>query len=196
MSPNRTENVLLLGDPRLRFKCPEVTKSDFENDEFNKQLDLLKTTLTKFRLENGFGRAIAGPQIGLMKRVIMFCLNEKYFCAINPKIIARSDETFTVWDDCFSLPDLLCKVKRNKNVTVEYYDNSLDEATILENLEPALSELFQHEIDHLDGVLMVDRLENGVKDMIYRDLYLKDATPYNLMVDFYYEKGELKPSVH
>jgi peptide deformylase len=182
---NRTKNVLLLGDSRLRIKSQDVMLSDLEDDCFKKQMELLKTTLYNFREENGFGRAISGPQIGFMKQVIAAHINDRFLFVINPTITWRSADTFTMWDDCFSLPDLLCKVRRNKSITVEYVDETF-KTQIMENLPQDLSELFQHEIDHLDGVLMIDRIENITYDVIYRDIYLQDAKPFHLMVDFRY----------
>ncbi len=74
---------------------------------------------------------------------------------VNPELEWRSDETFRLWDDCFSFPDLLVWLERAKSVVVRYAEEH-GEARKIE-ASGALSELLQHELDHLDGVLAVDR---------------------------------------
>jgi peptide deformylase len=80
------------------------------------------------------------------------------FLLINPEITWRSEETFLVWDDCLSIPDVLVRVRRNRSVSLTYLDHHFRPRE-WKDLPPDLSELIQHEIDHLDGVLMTDRAE-------------------------------------
>jgi len=63
-----TRDVLVLGNPLLREKCSPV--SDFQSEETTRQIVMLKQTLDEFRKDNGFGRGIAAPQIGILKRMI------------------------------------------------------------------------------------------------------------------------------
>lgn len=100
---------------------------------------------------------------------------------INPVITFRSAQTFSLWDDCMSFPDLLVRVRRHTQISVEYQDET-GELTRLDKLERAMSELFQHEIDHLDGVLAVHRAvdENAV---IKRADYERDPQYYDCLVD-------------
>ena len=74
---------------------------------------------------------------------------------INPKITKRSKKKFTLWDDCFSFPDILVGVRRHEWVEVSY----VDETGALKKLKATngLSELLQHEIDHINGILAIDR---------------------------------------
>jgi peptide deformylase len=74
---------------------------------------------------------------------------------INPQILDIGTEDFTVWDDCFSIPNLLVRVQRAYRIRVGFQDLA-GEKQVLE-ADGALAELLQHEIDHLDGVLIVDR---------------------------------------
>ena len=74
---------------------------------------------------------------------------------INPRVVWRSEQTFPLWDDCFSFPELMVPVRRHVGVSVEFVDEN-GEGKIWENMDRSVSELLQHEIDHLDGVLSLD----------------------------------------
>jgi peptide deformylase len=78
------------------------------------------------------------------------------FTLVNPEMIWQSGEWFEVWDDCLSVPDILVRVRRRTSVTVRFRDLDGREQT-WERLAPDIAELVQHEIDHLDGVLMTER---------------------------------------
>ncbi|HYR26988.1 MAG TPA: peptide deformylase, partial [Thermoanaerobaculia bacterium] len=137
-------DVLLLGDPRLRQRSQEVDTYDAE------AFASLAATLDAFRKQHGFGRAISAPQIGIPRRFIAVNLGKGTFFIVNPVVTWRSDETFTMWDDCMSFPDLLVRVRRAKSLSLEYVDEQLHPRTWNE-LDQAAAELLQHEIDHLDG---------------------------------------------
>ena len=89
------QEVLLLGDRRLRIKCDPVC--DFNEENFFKEKCLLQETLEDFRQKNGFGRAISAPQIGITKRFIACNLGKQPFIMINPEITYYSKETFSLW---------------------------------------------------------------------------------------------------
>lgn len=101
---------------------------------------------------------MAAPQVGIMKRLIVMNLGATPFALINPVITWRSNETFTVWDDCLSLPDCVVRVRRHSSISLEYLDEQQRRRS-WQRLPPDLSELVQHEIDHLDGVLMTAQAE-------------------------------------
>src|SRR6185436_148395 len=144
--------ILLLGNPVLRGSCTEV--KSFSDPEVGTVIADLRDTLGAFRTTHGFGRGIAAPQIGVSRRILFIHL-EQEFALINPEIVKKSKRMMTLWDDCFSFPDILVKVRRHVSISVAYRD---EEGT-LRKLEATggLSELLQHEIDHLDGVLAIDR---------------------------------------
>lgn len=77
------------------------------------------------------------------------------FVFVNPVLADRSEETIELWDDCMSFPGLLVRVRRNKRCRIDYLDADLRESSM--DLEGGLSELLQHEVDHLDGVLATMR---------------------------------------
>ncbi len=145
--------VLLLGDPGLRKKCRPV--DDVNNNDFRYDRDRLHATLAAFRAEHGFGRAISAPQIGAPLRFVAVNLGDGPFTMINPEITWASPETFTMWDDCMSFPFLLVRVRRHRSIAVRYLDDD-GNIRVRDRVDQATSELLQHEIDHLDGILAVD----------------------------------------
>lgn len=117
----------------------------------------LSDTLASFRETNGFGRGIAAPQIGILKRMIFIRMQPTGFCGplINPEIEWNSKDLIELWDDCFSLPNLMIRVCRFARIRVVYEDERGTKQAL--EAEGDLSELLQHEIDHLDGLLATDR---------------------------------------
>jgi peptide deformylase len=127
---------------------------EFSSKETRRTIADLRDTLVDFRKCRGFGRGIAAPQIGSTRRII-FVHTGALGAIINPTIIRKSKQTFEMWDDCFSFPDILVKVKRHTRIAVSYVDEEGERKTI--DAADALSELLQHEIDHINGVLAIDR---------------------------------------
>ena len=117
-------------------------------------VDDLRESLRDLRSRYGIGRAIAAPQIGAPIRVV-YVEMEKPWVLVNPEIIDVGTEDFPVWDDCFSFINLIVRVQRAYRVNVRYQDLRGKTQTV--ELEREAAELVQHEIDHLDGVLAVDR---------------------------------------
>jgi len=146
--------ILQLGDPVLRqISVPVANPGDVAA-----LLEDLSDTLAAFRRENGFGRGISAIQLGDARRVIFLRVEEIPYVLINPEYVELSEETFELWDDCFSFPNLMVRLRRHSSIRIRYQDNS-GVATEL-TARDALSELIQHEMDHLDGILAVDRAEN------------------------------------
>ena len=155
--PSRAAKVLLLGDPGLRKECRPV--DGLSNSDFRFYRDRLHATLDAFRAEHGFGRAISAPQIGVALRFIAVNLGDEPFTMVNPEITWCSRETFTMWDDCMSFPSLLVRVRRHRGISVRYLDD-LGNVKIMDKIDQSTSELLQHEIDHLNGILFVDRMRD------------------------------------
>jgi len=149
-------DILLLGNPLLRRLSEPV--SEIGSGETREIVADLASTLADFRYRQGFGRAIAAPQIGRHRRILFVNMNDGAFGPaplINPEIVRAGHEMMELWDDCFSFPDLMVRVRRHVEVDVRYQDES--GATRVITARGDLSELLQHEIDHLDGILAVDR---------------------------------------
>ncbi len=118
----------------------------------------LHDTLLDFRKQYGAGRAIAAPQIGVKKRLLYMYI-DKPTVFINPVLDMMSKEIIEVWDDCLCFPDLLVRVNRHKACRISYQDEQWEKKEMW--LEGDLSELLQHEFDHLEGILAVSRAIDG-----------------------------------
>ena len=146
------KEVLKLGNPKLYEVSEPLIKDDL--NEIPGVTSDLHDTLIDFKKRYGAGRAVAAPQIGVMKRLIYMFI-DRPVVFINPILEEKSQEMIELWDDCMSFPDLLVKVKRHKGCTIKYKDITWKDQTM--TLEDDLSELLQHEYDHLDGILAVAR---------------------------------------
>lgn len=169
--------ILQLGDPRLREKCARVKDASAVRELV---VDLAET-LAHWRAKTGYGRGIAAPQIGVLQRVIFLQLpGEKPWPLINPEFVERSREMITVWDACLSFLAIFMQVPRHREITVRYQDLNGAQQMFRAGDERNLSELLQHEIDHLDGILAIDRVVD-VKTICTLEEFEKryrDASPY------------------
>jgi peptide deformylase len=172
-------SILQLGDPLLRQHSEFV--SDPSTAEIRDLVRDLQDTLAHWRAKTGYGRGIAAPQIGILWRVILLKLPDaEPWPLINPEIIARSAEKIVVWDACLSFLSIFMQVDRHREITVRYQNM---EGEILHHSAGDannLSELLQHEIDHLDGMLAIDRVTD-VKTICTREEFEKryrDSSPY------------------
>jgi len=149
--------VRQLGDPVLREKCKEVQYAS--GPEIRALVEDLEDTLAHWRQTTGYGRGIAAPQIGVLQRVIFLRLpGEEPWPLVNPQIIERSAERIVVWDACLSFLSIFMQVERNREITVRYQDLQGEAHEIQAGELRDLSELLQHEIYHLDGILCIDRV--------------------------------------
>ena len=147
-------NILMIGNELLRKKSEHI---DFEKDPVGEYIQDLKDTLNHAQRDKQIGRAIAGPQISYLKRIIYMETKEQQIIMINPQIINKSRETFEVWDSCFSADvAFFGKTLRHKTITVAYLNENQEQFQV--DFTDDLSELFQHEIDHLEGILFIDHI--------------------------------------
>lgn len=146
------KQILQLGDPQLYEKSIEVKFEDLESIKLIVQD--LHDTIINFQKEFKCGRAIAAPQIGYKKRILYMHIDHPDVF-INPVLIFPDEEMIELWDDCMSFPPLLVKVRRHLHCTIKYTNLQWKECSM--ELSRDFSELLQHEYDHLDGVLAVQR---------------------------------------
>ncbi|MBS3770464.1 MAG: peptide deformylase [Bacteroidales bacterium] len=144
--------ILKLGNPKLHEVSESLTKDELPValSKASEMHDLI----IEYRKSYGAGRAIAAPQIGYQKRMIALYM-DRPLILINPVLYNHSTEMMELWDDCMSFPNLLVKVRRHKKCSIRYLDENWNEQTW--DLEDDLSELLQHEYDHLDGILATQR---------------------------------------
>jgi peptide deformylase len=144
--------IKLLGDPVLYEKCTPVEASELST--LKGTVDQMARLVLEFRAKYGAGRAIAAPQVGVLKRLVVLNIDEP-IAIFNPELFDCSEEMMELWDDCMSFPNLLVRLQRHYRVKMRFRDAQWKEQVW--TLEGDLSELLQHEIDHLDGVLATMR---------------------------------------
>jgi peptide deformylase len=110
--------ILQLGDPLLRA----VSTPAGDPSAASRIFQDLRDTLHEFRRTHGFGRGISAVQIGEPTRLIYIEFESVAYSMVNPELEWRSDETFQLWDDCFSFPGLLVRLERAKSVVVWFRD--------------------------------------------------------------------------
>lgn len=173
--------ILQLGNPLLQEYCSRVEEAS--SPAVHNLVSDLADTLAHWRSETGYGRGIAAPQIGILQRVIFLKLpGEGPWPLINPEIIERSEEKIIVWDACLSFLSIFMQVERHQEISVRYQNIDGETLTIKAGEERNLSELLQHEIDHLDGILAIDRVID-TKTICTREEFEKryrDSSPYAL----------------
>ena len=152
MNPTKLQNLLLLGDPRLYEPSAPVEREELEL--MRPVVSDLHDILMEFRVKYQAGRAIAAPQIGVMKRLIYMYI-DRPVVFINPVISEESPEMLELCDDCMCFPNLLVWVKRHYSCRITFRDLQWQEQSL--TLENDLSELLQHEYDHLNGILAIER---------------------------------------
>jgi peptide deformylase len=150
--PKTLKDLLLLGDPRLYEVCEPVRKEELPL--VTEWVADLHAVMQEIRSTYHFGRAIAAPQLGIMKRLVYMNIDRPVIF-INPTLSHLSEELFEVWDDCMSFPNLLVKLNRHRSITVNYLDEHWQPREW--QMKDGLSELLQHEYDHLDGILCTMR---------------------------------------
>jgi len=174
--------ILTIGDPILEQPCRPV---EWPDPDLSGNIERLGSALEEFRRRTGFGRAISAPQVSISKRIIYANLGATPFVVINPEVFWYSPDTFEVWDDCLSVPDSVVRVRRFCSISISYQDEN-GRRRQWERLPPDLSELMQHEIDHLDGILMTGRAidETSIRSITERDSLVGPCRPsYRLSLD-------------
>ncbi len=156
-------NIVLKGDSRLTKKSEEVSK--FDNNLKNLSLEMIKYGKS---VNNCVG--LCGCQVGENKRMCVAEIDGKWNVFINPKIIYKSNTLSDEWEGCMSLKEgnLYGNVKRPSKIIVEYKDESFKRRIM--QFEGFYSHLLQHEIDHMDGLMFLDRMENPIKLLTDKDL--------------------------
>jgi peptide deformylase len=175
--PLRT--ILQLGDPRLREVALPVENPS--TPEIAALVRDLADTLAHWRSTTGYGRGIAAPQLGVRQRVIFLQLpGEQPWPLVNAEMTERSEEKIIVWDACLSFLSIFMQVERHREITIRWQDLAGKRHEFRAGDDRSLSELLQHEIDHLDGILAVDRITD-LKTLCSREEFEKRhraASPY------------------
>ena len=151
-------NIVLYEHPTLRTKSTEV---DVVDDEIREILDeMVETT----------GVGLAANQVDIPKRFFVLEVENKVKKIVNPEIIESSDEIIEYEEGCLSIPGIYKKVNRPSEIKVKYLNEKGEE--VIEELKEMWARAFQHELDHLDGVLFIDRISVLNKRLISKKLDL------------------------
>jgi peptide deformylase len=171
--------ILQLGDPLLRQKA--VTVEDPGSREIHDLIRDLADTLAHWRAKTGYGRGIAAPQLGVAQRVIFLKLpGIEPWPLLNPEIVECGKEKIIVWDACLSFLSICMQVERRRHITVRYQNLDGQSLEFEAGDDRSLAELLQHEIDHLDGILAIDRVVD-LKTICTREEFEKryrESSPY------------------
>ena len=143
----------------LRQRAAEV-------EELDGDLARLAETMVATMYE-AIGLGLAAPQVGVLKRMYTYDVGDGPAVLINPQIVDSHGE-WTYDEGCLSIPDVHVEIVRPKVVTVQGID--LDGKEVVLEGDELMGRLIQHEIDHLDGVLMLDRLEPDQRKAVLREM--------------------------
>lgn len=149
--------------PALHTIAEEITPEEVADGTVAKLIKDMKAALKEYSVDGFVAVAIAAPQIGVSKR--LFLIEDQSedrdslpsLVAINPKIVKVSKKTELVGEGCLSVPDYYGLVRRHKNVTLRALDQTGQ--SYERGAGGLLAQIFQHETDHLDGILFTERAE-------------------------------------
>ena len=144
--------VLQYPDPILSKKAETIGKLS------DKDLRVIQEMIEIMYEEDGVG--LAAPQVGFSKRIIVVsprAVRGEEQVYINPEIIHFSDQQETGLEGCLSVPNVSCEVRRAKKITLKA--SNLEGKPLLEELQNFAARVVQHEVDHLNGILLIDRVD-------------------------------------
>jgi peptide deformylase len=154
-----THTIRVFGDPVLKRPAAPVTDVD---GALAKLVDAMYETMY-----DAPGVGLAAPQVGVQQRFFVYDIGDGPFVLLNPEIVGASGE-WVYEEGCLSLPGLAFEIARPKVITVKAQD--LDGNEVVIEGDELLGRVFLHEIDHLDGVLMLDRLDGDDRKRAMREL--------------------------
>jgi peptide deformylase len=142
-------------NPILRKKSQPV-------EHLTKEIRLLINQM-KIIMENNNGVGLAAPQVSISLRIIVCEVENKFYAFINPEIVKTSKQTATMTEGCLSLPNIYGEIERPEKIILKAINPEGEKIKI--KVFGLLARVIQHEIDHLDGILFIDKAKNIVKDI-------------------------------
>ena len=187
-------NIAQIGHPILRNKTKDIPINEIKSENTKKIIEKMIKTMRK---HNGVGLAANQIYEPIRLCIIEVLNNPRYKnlntiplkILINPKVIIKKDTaTFNSYEGCLSVPNLRGKVKRYNTINVTYY--TMDAKKIIENIKGLESIVYQHEIDHLDGYLFTDKVEDNSTlvtyenyQKYYEEEYKKELENFNSIAE-------------
>jgi len=147
----------------LREKSEDVNTSEVKSKKIKSLILKLKKTLKEYRKLTGKGRGVAAIQIGVSLKIAVIFQKEKIITIINPKITKKSKELLKYPEICMSANPIIAKVVRPAYIEFEYIDED-GHTQIWNNKDKLMNRVFQHEIDHMEGIINIDLVNS--KDLI------------------------------
>jgi peptide deformylase len=161
--------IRVIGDPVLRSRASEVT--DIDGKLARLADDMLAT------MYEAPGLGLAAPQVGVQRRLFVYDVGDGPHTVVNPEIVETSGE-WTFDEGCLSIPGLAFELVRPKEVHLKGYDLDGNEVSI--EADELLARAFQHEMDHLDGVLFIERLDDDARKAAMRIIREQKLTAADL----------------
>ena len=152
--------IRIFGDPVLKTRAAEVTEFDASLQHLGEQM------LATLRADEG-RMAIAANQVGRLKRIFVAESEDEQYVVVNPVVEGRSEETQTGPEGCLSIPGIAVEVERHEDVVVTGQD--AEGHPVRFEVTGEISCMMQHEIDHLDGILMLDRTDQESRKQAMRE---------------------------
>ncbi len=153
-------DVKTFGDPVLKSRSTPV--KDFDESLERLADDMLST----MRAHDGVG--LAANQVGRLKRILVAAVEEEEYVLVNPVVESRTEESETSPEGCLSIPGVHVEVERAKGITISGKSATGEPVRI--EVEGLLARILQHEIDHLDGVLILDRTDRESRKAVLREM--------------------------
>ena len=153
-------DVKTFGDPVLKSRSTPV--KDFDESLERLADDMLST----MRAHDGVG--LAANQVGRLKRILVAAVEEEEYVLVNPVVESRTEGSETSPEGCLSIPGVHVEVERAKGITISGKSATGEPVRI--EVEGLLARILQHEIDHLDGVLILDRTDRESRKAVLREM--------------------------
>lgn len=169
-----SEFIYQIGEyPKLRQPSKKVELKHIKSSEFKAKAKYLKECLIKYRRITGYGRGITAVQVGIPERFSVIYTSEKLMIIINPKITKRSKKIFLYPEMCMSLNPIIIPTIRPSWIELEYFDEegklqhwkTKDDT----DLGKIMNRVFQHEIDHMEGIINIDKIKNPKEIILESD---------------------------
>lgn len=149
--------IITLPDPILRKKAKEISLKEISAGQLARLVSAMGKTMIKTD-----GAGLAAPQVGKSIRLAVVNSKDGIICLINPKITRKSWAKELDQEGCLSIPGVFGKVRRHKKIFLTYYDQTGKK--VKRSAQGLMARVMQHEIDHLDGILFIDKAVEVEKD--------------------------------
>jgi peptide deformylase len=154
-----SRTIKLYGDSVLKKKCKEVTEL---NRDIQKLINVMFQTMRQYK-----GVGLSAPQVGVSKRVIVANIGEELISMVNPRILWRQGKDI-MSEGCLSFPGINLEIKRSQEILVEGLNSKGEQVQL--KAKGLVARILQHEIDHLDGILIIDRVSGKRLKTIKKEL--------------------------